>query len=223
MSGEWSEVEMRCRFIQLFGEKTPAFLEGLIQTLPSVFSAVDRAHFREMKEFRDSVALWARMDMSILFPVLCYVLFAHKPVGFEPTQAAVEEILEALPRVIDLLVAGPLSSGYLLVIWRELTVVGRAVENPAVGVRKVSVHAWRRFCERGSGLPQTYRKKGACFLRYFEKARFQRLCCEERYGRLLNNGVKEAWYLKNETLGLRFVVTKQAGGNVITVEKPYCG
>jgi len=212
---------MRCRFIRLFGEKTPAFLEGLLVVLPPDFSASERAHLQEMKKFKDPIALWARMDFSIFFPAMCYVLFAHKPTEFSEIQVAVEEVLEALSSVWQVFVGGQLSSDDLVVLWKEFSLVGVEEENPFVGRRMVSVHAWRRFCERAPFGPLTYRERGDIFLRIFREAIPMLLEAKERYYRLLNNGVREVCYLWNGDAGLRFVVSKQVGGLIITVKKPY--
>lgn len=196
-------------------------LANLILTEQTASKMLTPSEIRELAKARAAGAHFLRHSFSRnqLMILFYFLLFrVKKDQADHDVQIKLEKSLSHLKSLAQKNGAG------LRKVRRDLTLIGRKIDNSAVGEVLVTAHAWERFCFRSGMANLRVEEIIERFKVSFARAKEEKISSGVRVRRLIDNGFQEATYLIDESLNLRYIISKDKEGEMglflQTVEVP---
>jgi len=214
-----SNLSWQRQFRLLVGSDTRDFLTVLLSSSDPLFFS--EAQYTALRTWMDGAVdsrIWHSIGINVIFRFMNYAIFAS-PVFVTSRNDAASELMSQLPVFLEFYRQRNwiVSKESIFEFWAKTSIIGKEVAHAVIGTRKVSYHAWSRFCERSHELPALNQERAALFQRLFAASKLVALCEKRRIRRVIANDFQRALYL--ETGALRFVVGPWVGDGIRTVEE----
>lgn len=214
-----SKLYWQRQFRRQVGRDARDFLKVLLSISdPLFFSEEQYTALRNWMDGAVDSRIWHSISIKMIFRFMNYAIFAC-PVFVISRNDAASELMAQLPIFLEFYRQRNwiVSQEAIFEFWTKTSIIGKEVAHPVIGTRKVSYHAWSRFCERSQDLPALNQERVVLFQRLFAGSKLVELCANRRIHRVIAHDFQRALYLEKGSL--RFVVGPWVGDDIWTVEE----